>query len=465
MISALARRIARAIDRGLWAPADRVALAVSGGADSTAMAFLLRELEPRGGWRLAGLIHVNHALRGAESDEDERFCVDLAARLGLPAERALVDVAGRAEATGQSIEAAARDLRYAAFERAADHLGATVVVTGHTADDQAETVLLRLLRGAGRRGVGAIRPRRGLFARPLLECRRAELRAYLAERGEPYREDSSNADDRIPRNRLRRIVMPAIEADWPGGVLALARFAGLAGDDERMLTALAADSGVAVHSSSDGVELIRARLVDLPAPIARRAVRQAIENAGGRCSARDVESVLNLARSGRTAGRLTLYRLVVELRPERIRIAPVRLARAMSPALPFEYRLDVPGTVQIRETGERIRSSFSRGGERPPGGLSAALQSDRLTMPLWVRSRRPGDRFRPLGAPGGRKLQDVLVDRKVPVSERDRVAVVTDHAGRIVWVSGVAIAHECRVTEPEAGMVILDLERKTKDNQ
>ncbi len=465
MASSLARRVEHAIARrALWTDADRVAVAISGGADSVALALVLAELERAGRWRLAGLIHVNHGLRGPESDADEAFCRALANRLGLPIDVTRADTRALLAAGRRSIESAARELRYAAFERASDRLGATVVATAHTSDNQAETVLLRLLRGAATRGVAAIRPRRGRYRRPLLECRRAEVRRYLARRGEPFREDASNQDVAIPRNRLRHVLMPVLEELWPGGVPALGRFAEVAGDDERWLTALATRAGArCARRGPDGVELDREGLSRLPAPLARRVVREAVEAAGGRPSFRDVEAVRRLASGTRPSGRLTLGAVVAERAAAVVRIG----ARRPAPVPPgFAYALSLPGAVRVDETGVAIRASLLTAAECPvstrAGEAVVALQASRLVWPLQVRSRRPGDRMRPLGAPGSRKLQDLLIDRKVPRADRDGIPIVTDAEGRIVWVAGVAIAHDWRVTNPAAGMVILKM---AKGNQ
>ena len=207
-MSSVTSRVGRTIrQRELLADDDRVAVAVSGGPDSVAMTWILRDLERNAAWRLVGLIHVNHRLRADESDEDERFCRDLANRVGLPIVVTAADVLGRARDERQSIEAAARGERYGCFEQAAIELDATRVATGHTRDDQAETVLLRLFRGASGRGLSAIRPRRGIYVRPLIDVSHDELRADLAARGETAREDSSNSDLTIPRNRLRQSVI------------------------------------------------------------------------------------------------------------------------------------------------------------------------------------------------------------------------------------------------------------------
>ena len=212
------------------------------------------------------------------------------------------------------MEVAARAERYACFERAASALGATRVATGHTQDDQAETVLLRLVRGAGSRGLSAIRPRRGMYVRPLIDCRRADLREYLRARGESFREDWSNLDLGVPRNRLRHAVLPVVLEHWPAAVAALARFAEVSADDERFLseTAREVSSAVALPPVG-GVQQVDVRgLSQLPAALARRIIRQAIEAQGAAPTFRDIEAVRALTRADKPQGHLDLPGLVVE---------------------------------------------------------------------------------------------------------------------------------------------------------
>jgi tRNA(Ile)-lysidine synthase len=358
------------------------------------------------------------------------------------------------------METAAREVRYAAFVEAAARLSATVVATAHTLDDQAETVLLRLLRGTSSRGVSAIRPKRGPYARPLLGERRASILAYLAERGQAYREDSSNADTAIPRNRIRHRLVPVVDEIWPGGVASLARFARLAADDEASLGRAAAAAGQTVRSGAGGVELDRSELRRLDRAISRRVIRGAIEDAAGQPSAATVEAVLRLATSDKKSGHLDLQQITVDLTSVVVAIRPAGHERA-SLSTGFSYVLAVPGRTDIDEAGCAVEASISsEAGEQRElrsAGPVAALQFDQVDLPLTVRSRRIGDRIKPLGAPGTRRIQDLLVDRKVPAAERDRVPIVEDHSGRIVWVAGVAIAERVRVTRPEAGVVILKL--------
>lgn len=281
---------------------------------------------PEPAFTLAGLIHVNHGLRGEASAADEAFCRELAGQLGVRIEVRSAPVA----VSGRSPEAAARGLRYAAFNDAADALGATVVCTAHTADDQAETVLLRLLRGAGLRGLSGIRATNGRVVRPLLECRRADLRTALRAAGRSWREDASNADVSIPRNRLRHELLPAVErvaADIaPGGVHALARFASVAADDEQFLEGAAIElmARLVLPSAPMSVALARDGLVAAPLPLARRVVRlSAAQVAPDRpWSTVHIEAVLRLARRVQGGGTLDLPGILVERVSNEVRFRP-----------------------------------------------------------------------------------------------------------------------------------------------
>jgi tRNA(Ile)-lysidine synthase len=466
-MSAVLQRVARTIrTHDLIRPDDRVAIALSGGSDSVALLWLLRELaaSPDAEFSIVGLIHVNHRLRGDEASRDEAFCRALAARLAWPIEVGAFEVAAMAREARRSVEATARDVRYRYFLDAARRLDATSVATGHTLDDQAETVLLRILRGSGSRGAGGIRPRRSIYIRPLIDCRRTDLRHDLADRGEPFCEDASNADCSIPRNRIRHELMPLIIRMAPGGVGALGRFAALSRDDEEYLSQAAIEvAGSIVLSKVDGVQLKRGPLAALPPPIARRVIRLALETAHGTpgafFTARHVEAIRGLALADNPRGHLDLPGLTVAGDP---RMVTLSRATAAGGRGPFEYAWPAPGSVDVPEAGMVLTASLAdavNGARIESGrGDTATVQGSAVSWPLTVRSRRAGDRFRPFGAPGRRKLQDLFVDRKVPRDARDRVPVVVDRAGRIVWVVGHAIAEECRVTTPGAGVVLLKVE-------
>ncbi|MFO1078979.1 MAG: tRNA lysidine(34) synthetase TilS [Planctomycetota bacterium] len=277
----LLARVERDVERhGLWAPGARIVAALSGGADSVAALLLLADLARAGRVVLAGAAHLDHQLR-TEAAADAAFCRALCGRLAVPYVEGVADVRRRALEWGGSIEAAARRERYAFLESARLQLAADRIAVAHTADDQAETVLLRLLRGAGTRGLRGILPARGRIVRPVLGCRREELRAFLRARGQSWTEDASNADVSVPRNRIRHELLPLLAARYqPAVTRLLARTAEVADAEDALLEAMAASAYArAVERGASGLELRTMALVVLPLALARRVVRQALDPA------------------------------------------------------------------------------------------------------------------------------------------------------------------------------------------
>jgi tRNA(Ile)-lysidine synthase len=245
--------------------------------------YLLAELAQRRELRLAGIIHLNHQLRPAAAD-DEAFCGALAARLGLPFFADRADVAARARTERRSVEDAARAARYEFFDRARLRFEADAIALGHTRDDQAETFLLRLLRGAGPRGLSGMHPRRGHVIRPVLDCRRSELRSFLADLGVAFVQDESNNDVSIPRNRVRAELLPLLERRFnPSIVDVLADEAALARDEWQWIEAAVRDAAAAVvtRPSGDVWEIDIEGVARLPLALARAVVREALVQASG----------------------------------------------------------------------------------------------------------------------------------------------------------------------------------------
>jgi tRNA(Ile)-lysidine synthase len=276
-VNRLLQQIQRTIRREALFPADaRVLVALSGGADSVALTHLLLELAETGGFTVAGLAHFNHQLR-ATAARDERFCEAFAAALSLDLQVGRGDVAAAASRERLSIEDAARRARYEFLERAADQRGADRIAVAHTLNDQAETVLFKLIRGAGLTGLGGISPRLGRVVRPLLDVSRADLREYLAERGAAWVEDETNADVANPRNRLRHRVLPELERCYPGAARTVARTADVARIDAAYLDAEAAALyAAAAQPTPTGVEIDVDRLTVAPAAIVRRVLLTAM---------------------------------------------------------------------------------------------------------------------------------------------------------------------------------------------
>jgi tRNA(Ile)-lysidine synthase len=428
----LERAVASALDAppGV-ARGEHLLVAASGGPDSTALLVTLAELAPERGLRLTAA-YVDHGLRGGESVVDRAVVARVAADASVPlVERRL------ALAPGSALEARARRARHRALVAMAGEVGASRIVLGHTADDQAETLLLRLLRGAGRGGLAGMRPVRGRLLRPLLGATRADVRHFLADRGVAYALDRSNADLRHARNRVRRLVLPVLAAEFnPGIVRGLAALAGRLRDEESILEALAAERAARL---AEGARL-HVAVGEEPAALGRRIVRRWLEQGARRgVTAEQVERVLDLAR-GLRRGAVAIPGPVRVVR-ERDRL--IRRAGREAAASTFCLTVAPGGSavasgwrLTLSPPGPITTAAVGASDVGPFDGAWAVFDAEALRDGLVVRSRRPGDRIHLPGI-GTRKLQDVLVDAKVPREARDALPLVVV-AGEIVWVPGVA---------------------------
>ncbi len=454
----IAARVRRYVDRHqLWPHGGRVVAAVSGGSDSVSMLFLLRELHDTGVVSLAGMAHLNHQLR-EHAARDEDFCRTLAQHLDLPFVVDRLDVAALARGWRCSVEVAARRARYAFLERARQACHAQHIAVAHTRDDQAETVLLRLMRGAGTRGLRGVLPARGAVVRPLLDCGRDELRRFLRSRGESWQEDETNADCRHPRNRVRHELLPLLETHYRRSVVQiLARTADVAAHDDALLDELAAAARapLVTHEAS-AVRLDAAGLRALPVALQRRVAGQVLRSAGATRppAHRDIERlVAACADDGPRAAQ------IAGLRVERFSAGVVLLreGRPVEPVALPTRELPVPGVVDLPECGAgcRIVSSGPIRGTKAAGQFGPrVLLKAQIDGPLAVRGRHPGDRIQPVGLDGTKKLQDLFVDRKVPRHDRERVPVVTDASGRLIWVVGHAVAAHAAPSQKDDVIVL-----------
>ena len=411
-----------------------VLVAVSGGADSMALLHALLAL----GQKL-GAAHVHHGLRGVEADRDQAFVASECRALGVPFFAARVAARQR---DGRSPEARARALRYAALEELRVAHGYAHLATAHHRDDQAETVLLRALRGTGPAGLAAIRPTLdgGRVLRPLLGLTRAELAAYLARGGHRFVSDSSNAEPAIPRNRLRAEVVPLLEAIAPGAVANLAALAELAREAE-LATAERLDELLAgaIEPGEGGVWLEVAAFAALEPALARRALAHVAARAGlgehrSRAEFARVERFLRESRSGQRlalAGRSALYR-------DRAR---VWLGSGEGPRFPppVERSLAAGGVLEFPERRIRLSWRDTRTAPEPDPLRFPAHAGDRFT----VRSARDADHLEMRGVQ--KRLKDVLANARWSKLERAR-ALVVEQRGAIVWVPG--LVWESRSTAP-----------------
>ncbi len=396
MLSAVLKTI-RA--HGLVSRGERVLVAVSGGPDSMALLHVLAEAAERLGVRLE-VATVDHGLRPAARDE-AALVRDRAEALELPWHGLAVDVAAARRPHGGLLEAARR-ARLDALEALAAKIGAARVALGHQADDQAETVLFRIVRGTGLRGLAGIPYRRDPFIRPLLDVSRAEIARYLARRSISYAEDPTNADRRFARARMRHDLLPRLEAENPRV--------------REALVALAAEARAVVPA--DLVD------DDPPADVGRRVA----------------SVVARLRRAGGTRRIDVSGRRTIEVSYGRVRVSP----KVHSPPAP--QRFDAipvrgPGTYALEPNAPSLRLSED---SAPPG--SEAFDAAALAWPLIVRARRPGDRMRPRGGRGSRKLADLLIDAKIPRGDRASLPVLTTADDVILFVPGLRPSEVARPT-------------------
>jgi tRNA(Ile)-lysidine synthase len=427
---------------GMLTPGQRVGVAVSGGADSVCLLHVLRELPAP--WNLPLVVlHVNHELRGAESESDEHFVRSLAARLGLECLVRRAPVAG----TGDNLEQAARRARLEFFRETLTSGTVDRVALGHTRSDQAETVLFRFLRGSGTTGLAAIRPvtADGLV-RPLIEVDRAGVTSWLEERGIGWREDSTNASPEFARNRIRHRLLPQLADEWnPAIAETLAQTADFALAEEAYWAA-EIDRLAAQHLQQTGDEvLIRAdALLTLPLAAARRLVRRAIGMAKGDLRAIDfghIGRALEVAADA-SGGRAQMPGIEVCHSFDWVRIAP------SGREIPYRLPIQAPGLIQVPGTGlglslellEKPESSGRR--ECVYNDRMGCLDWDRLSGPLELRNWQPGDRYQPVGAAAEEKVKDLFQTARIPLWKRTQWPVLTDRRG-IIWVRSFGSASGC----------------------
>lgn len=430
------------------AAGERLLVAFSGGADSTALLATAAALGRSRGWE-AVAAHLDH---GGDPGSTERAlrAGALAAALAVPfvtERRAVPDL----RRPGESPEEAARRVRYAFLEDVRRHTGARWIATAHHLDDQAETVLLRLLQGSGLEGLAGVRPRHGRVVRPLLGVRRRELSVVVAAAGLLPIEDPTNRDLGLARNRVRHALLPRLEAAAsPGGEEVAPRLARLAAAALGARAAIDRLLAAAVDITDSSLDL--ARLAALPEPLPAFALALLHRRAGAAhppSAAARAELLAQIA-SGAQVGCDASPRWRWETRDGRLVLLP-RPATPRAAHVALSYRLTVPGDHPLPELGcvLRIRRAplaawMFRGEPRRAGFTAPLADGDEVV----VRTRRPGDRLRPLGAPGSRKLKDVLIDHRVPAGERDRLPLL-EIGGQIAWVPGVTVDEAFRLPAPD----------------
>jgi tRNA(Ile)-lysidine synthase len=462
-------------------PGGRLGIGVSGGADSVAMLRIFAELRAHLGIAVL-VLHFNHQLRGAEADEDERFVKALAQEFHLEYESGRADVAGEARLHGWNVEDAARRLRYQFFASVAEARGLNRVAVAHTANDQAETVLSHLLRGTGLTGLAGIYPVAGLIIRPLLEMGREELRGFLSDLGQPWREDATNEDTSRTRARIRHQLIPLLLRDFdPAVVTRLSRLAMHAREDETFWRSLEderfhalakRESSVAISLSVEDLLSPLSQLSAMGGPasssispiipstsaLTRRLVRRIYAELQGsreQLTSRHVDSVVDLAAKSQSGARINLPGVCVERIFNRLRFTSVSAAldlphdaESTRQNRDFAYTVSRPAgmesaSVVVTEIHRRFNLKMVDWPTAPRDTVVGwgALDFDRVQWPLVLRNWRPGDSYRPQGSRRVRKLKRLLLESRVPRSARGSWPVLTSE-GKVIWASGNPVAEE-----------------------
>ncbi len=444
----------------LLRPGDRIGLAVSGGADSVALLRLMLDLRLHLGVVL-WVLHFNHKLREEDSDSDEQFVRELSQRNGLDFLCGSADAAAHAKEKHLSLEAGARSLRYDFFLRAMQEACLDSVATAHTLDDQAETVLLKLARGAGTRGMSGIYPKLTVASllssdksgrsiiRPLLGLSRRDIELYLRELDQPWREDKSNRDLRHSRNLVRHGILPRLQGSLNPSIReALAETAEIARAEEEYWNAKVAEF---MASASDDSALNRELLRAQPLAVQRRLVRAHAEHLGFKLDFKHVQQILDIAASQLSGGKVGLPggwkaelgdRRILFQRGDQVRI------------FDYEYELPIPGRIEVPEAGSIIEALLARTCGQSAYNPLDAIDVSLVTRNLRVRNWRAGDKFWPANSKAPRKIKELLQQVHSTGAERKCVPVVVS-GDEVIWLRGFRSPSALRPSDPRKDAIII----------
>ncbi|MCP4253151.1 MAG: tRNA lysidine(34) synthetase TilS [Candidatus Scalindua sp.] len=464
----------------LFSANDRVLIGVSGGPDSVALLSLTyntsRNNPP---YSEIFIAHLNHSIRDRESDEDEQYVTALAEKYGAPLITEKRDIIEIARKRKISLEEAARDERYNFFESAAEKIGANVIAVGHNADDNAETILHRIIRGTGIIGVSGIRPKRKLtpistisLVRPLLFTWRKDITAYLEEENLSYRIDSTNIEKDKLRNRIRLELIPHLEENYNAKIkksLSMLGETALRNCDylEAKVKALFEDVLVNRKSSLETIALDINKLSESPQILQQMIIKEAIVRLDiplKKLSNRNYKDILKTLNSRKTSA-INVIKQYLNVRREgnELYLSKNRYCAEETPVI-SETEIKVPGETEIVDMSGRVKTEirviengFLEEFKLNKTNDEEAVDYDKISMPLTVRTRKPGDRFQPIGSRGTKKIKDFFIDNKVPVMERDTVPIVTMN-GQPVWIVGFRIDERIRVSRETTKLLMMTFE-------
>jgi tRNA(Ile)-lysidine synthase len=453
------KKVGKTIEKyNLLEQGERVVVALSGGPDSTALLAVLASIAHEMDLSLI-VAHFNHGLRGAESDEDEKFSRDLSDRMGLVFCAAKMDQNNK---KGVSPEDFYRRERYSFLNKVAADYQAQKIALGHNLQDQAETVLLNLLRGSGLEGLKGILPKRdGNIIRPLIEISRPEIISYLNKAGISYRQDSSNNSRMYLRNQIRNELIPHLKEKYnPKIEESLAQMAKiLRKEDEfiRQYTAQALQSSF-IQRQQDRILLNIAYINQLPEAIRLRLFKTILEDfspAKNGFSFIHIKSLDNLSQKCESGKRLVLP-LGIEIRREYdnliLECKKPRFAQAR-----YEYPMNIPGSVYIKERKVTLRAELTTKESIDLKSKNEVyLDLDKLQQPVVIRNRRDGDRFQPLGMPGQQKIKNLFVNRKIPSSQRNEIMLLVDRHS-VIWIENMHLNDRVKITAETKNVLKLEV--------
>ena len=431
---------------------EKVIVGVSGGVDSVVLLHVLMALRDEYDLSLV-VAHLDHGIRGEESRREAGFVRDLTQALGLPLETAVADVPALARREHISLQEAAREARYDFYEEVREKYNGRKVALGQTADDQAETILMRVIRGAGLRGLKGIPPvRGGGYIRPLIETSRDEVERYASKEGLSYITDSSNIKDIYMRNKVRHDLIPHLEREYNPSIRAgLTRMASILSREDDYLDRKAEEvMAELIKGDSEKLSLDIPRLKPFHEAIWFRVLQKMLAKVLGG----DLRRIKTVHLDG-------IFRLLTYRAPNKVLCLPqgiyaekhyteLFIRKGRPPAIfPFEYFVDVPGVTILEGLGKKLVTRIEKAKRGTPMDIDsriACLDDDKLVYPLTLRSFEEGDRFVPLGMKGHKKLKDFFIDSKVPKALRRRIPLLIS-GGTIVWVVGYRVNECFKLTE------------------
>lgn len=437
---------------------DRVVIALSGGADSCALLLSLIGLAEAYSLEMI-VAHFNHGLRHEESDGDELFCHDLAQKFGL----VFVTEKMRHPSIpkGISPEDYFRQERYRFLDKVAEENGANKIALGHHLHDQAETVLLNILRGSGLDGLKGILPmRENKYIRPLMEVSRQDIHDFLKDAGVEYREDSSNENKHYLRNHIRRELIPYLKEKYnPKIEKNLTRMAEIIRRDDEFINVYVREILTSPHiqKKQNEVSFSAEYFKTLHASLGYRLIKALLEGLvpGGKgFSSSHVQSLVDLVVKSSSGKEISLpYRLKAQKEYDRIVIKSDRIEENQD----YEYFMTIPGMIDLKERHVILSARRGTAEEIDFNSINRiCFDGDKIKEPLIIRNRRNGDWFEPLGTQGSQKIKKLFIDRKIPRPERDRIAILADQES-VIWIENMHLSERVKVSPETKNILILEI--------